>query len=201
MTFQAAPNGVKVALVQNQNGVPVVNTFHVKTAGTVTDTDLISIGNIFLDWWRDDIRPYCVPSLSLDQIVVTDISIANGHQVQLNVVTDNTGTLSSAALGGNSAMVISWRTPNTGRSFRGRSYIGGLGTIELVDAQHFQATTIAGMAGSAVNLIDVLETAGYILCVISRVSAGVARVSALLTQITGVIVDTVVDTMRRRTAN
>lgn len=201
MAFQAVPNGVEVVFNATQNGVPIVNVYHVKTPGAVNDTVLLEISEVFFDWWQASVQAAQHNSYVLNTIVAKDLTVANGHEVTTILTTDNTGGAGDEAAAANAALVMSWRTANTGRSFRGRTYVGGLPNAVLSDAQHMGTGEAAAWATRAADLIDALETAGYVLAVLSRVAAGVQRVAGLLTQIISVVVDTKLDSQRRRTAN
>lgn len=101
----------------------------------------------------------------------------------------------------NAAMCVSLRTSFTGRSFRGRMFIGGLGQAGLQDAQNFTPTYVAAVAGVVEDFITALNTINQTLVVVSNYALGVVRVIALATEIISIIVDTKVDSQRRRTAN
>lgn len=201
MAFQAVPNGVEVVFNATQNSVPIVNVYHVQTPSAIDDTVLLEISEVFFDWWQTSCQAALHNSYVLNTIVAKDLSVANGHEVVTILTTDNTGGAGDDPAAANAALVLSWRTANTGRSFRGRSYMGGLPNAVLADAQHMGTGETAAWATRAADLIDALETAGYVLAVLSRVAAGVQRITGLLTQIISVVVDTKLDSQRRRTAN
>jgi hypothetical protein len=97
--------------------------------------------------------------------------------------------------------VISWRTGAIGRSFRGRTYIGGLDGAATITAQSVSTSFAGAIAAAASDLIDRLQTYGAALAVLSRYASKVLRVTGLLTEIISVLVDTKIDSQRRRTAN
>lgn len=201
MAFQSVPNGVEVVFKATQNGIPVVNVYTVQDTTDHTEARLTEIGNTFFDWWQTNVRPGQVPSYILGQIVVTSLELATGPQVQLNFVTGNVGTASGSEMAANGALVVSWRTSAIGRSFRGRTYFGGLAQSSLTNAQTFTTGTVTGFATAGTALIDALNGIGAALAILSRVAAGVLRVTGLLTEVISVIVDNKVDSVRRRTAN
>jgi hypothetical protein len=101
----------------------------------------------------------------------------------------------------NAAMCISLRTNFTGRSFRGRFYLGGIDATNQLNAQNFTTAGAAAFAGVMEDFIDALAAINQTLVVVSNYAAGVVRVVALATEIISVIVDTKIDSQRRRTAN
>lgn len=200
MVFQPAPHGVEVVLKMTQNGIPAVNVWNVDTGAAVTLSDLNALATLFDGWITSDYAPLIVASVNFDSLVVTDISVANGQQVIITPTT-TTGGAGGTEQAANAAYVASLRTAFTGKSFRGRTYMPGLGTTMLVDAHNVSGAHAAAVNVAFVNLINLLITAGDTLVVLSRYAAGVLRVTALLTEIISVITDTKIDSQRRRTAN
>lgn len=200
MTFIPVPNGIKVELNGQQNGIPVVNRFYVDNGGPVSETalnDVILLTKTFFG----DIRGGFHTSYALQDITATDVSVANGIQVISPMVTANTGTASGAAGAANAAAVASFRTGRTGRSYRGRMYFGALPQSAFTSAQTLDTSFVAGFSDALASFITVLETAGKALVVASFVADKVARAIAVITDVTAVIIDSKVDSQRRRTAN
>lgn len=201
MPFQPIPNGIKIEFNALQNGIPIVNVFHVVMGTTVDDTALQEVTDAALVWYDEDLRGGLSSSYVLQNVTATNMSVENGHQYINTSIANPAGAVAGAAAAANAALCVSWRTVNTGRSFRGRTYFGGLPQSALANAQTFDTTYAAGYSAAAFNLIDVLEAIGATLVVVSRVANGIQRITALATEIIGVIVDNKVDSQRRRTAN
>ena len=201
MAFQNVPNGIECVVHATQNGIPVVNVFHVKTPGLVSDADLTSVATIVLGWLRGSIFPAVNASYVLTDVTATDISTEGGHQVVLNGISTDHGADVLTQAAANAAVTISWRTSRIGRSYRGRTYIGGLSAVQLTDAQHLSSGVVSGFLAAAINLRDTLAAADYTLSVLSRYLNKALRIVGVLTEIVGIIVDTKVDSQRRRTAN
>jgi len=201
MAFQPVPDGVEVVFHATQNGVPVVNVYHVKDEATLDEARLEQIATVFGTWWFDDIRPVINNSYVLHDITVTALELSTGPQFILSLTTDNQGALTGEAVAGNAAAVISWRTASIGRSYRGRTYIGGLDVLATDTAQALSSTFAAALVSAGADLIDALNAISATLSVLSRVAAGVVRVTGLLTEIVAIIVDTKIDRQRKRTAN
>ena len=196
---QLVPNSVKIEINATGNGIPVVNIVHAKFVSAPTDADLLSVADAVQDWYQAN-KGNFHPTYVLQNVTVTDLSVANGHQVISNTVS-GAGTGIGAAAANNVAVCASLRTLNTGRSFRGRMYFGGLAAGTLESSTSIAGATAAAYANMATDLIDALDAVGAVMCVLSRVAAGVLRVVGLMTEIVGVIVDTKIDSQRRRTAN
>jgi hypothetical protein len=201
MAFQPVPDGVEVVLSGLQNGVPIVNVYNVLDTETHDEARLGEIADLFKTWWSAHIQPNISDSYTLQTIKATNLTSSAGPQVIRTYTTANAGALSGGQVAGNGAAVISWRTALIGRSFRGRTYVGGLAESGLANAQFLTSGFATDLAGAGVALLDGLDGIGAKLAVLSRFVAGVARVAGLLTEIIAVIVDTKVDSQRRRTAN
>ncbi len=92
-------------------------------------------------------------------------------------------------------------TDLSGRAYRGRSYVGGIAATMIADPTHLTTTHQALWVAAFEDLIDSLNTATYVLVVVSKILAGVLRLVAIVTEITSIVVDTKLDSQRRRTAN
>jgi len=201
MAYQTVPQCAEVVLHGSQNGIPVVNVFHVDLQATVTAELLAQVRDTVVAWARYSWLPLLNSTYTLNEVVVTDLSTEGGLQARQPLTTNNTGAVASAAIGANSALVVSWRTHRIGRSYRGRTYVGALSTTVIVDAHNATVTFAAGVADAMNTLIAVLIAAGFKLVVVSRWLNKVLRVVGLMTDIVSVVVDTKIDSQRRRTAN
>lgn len=200
MVFIPAPQGVEVVLKMTQNSVPIVNVWNVDVGHAVTHADLTGVFAVFDAWITSDYCNMIHNSVTFDQLVLTDISVANGEQIQ-EVPTTTAGALTGTAAAANASLVASLRTAKTGRSYRGRTYIPGLITSMFTDAQHINAGITVQANDVFVDLINALTTGGYKLVVLSRYLNKALRVVAVLTEVISIITDTKVDSQRRRTAN
>jgi len=200
MTVGIVPNGIKVEWNMLQNGIPVVNRVFVTQTSTVGSGDLddvIVAALAFYNVFKAAQDPSCV----LQNITATDVSVANGIQTILPVTSSNVGTGTGGPMAANAATVISLRTNFTGRSFRGRFYLGGQALANQQDAQNIKASTASVLAGWFVDFIDALATINKTLVVVSNYANKIERIVALATEVISVIVDTKIDSQRRRTAN
>jgi len=201
MAFIPVPRGMKIVIEAVQNGVPIVNVMHVQSAAAITPTDLADAGEVVADWVSSDLTLYLHNTVTVQQIVVTDVSVANGEQYIRPMTSGNVGQNAGTAAAANAAICISFRTAKTGRSFRGRFYLGGFPTSFQTDAHNVAAGVATDLSASFTDLIDVLNVAGYVLVVVSKFAAGAARLTALATEIVSIITNTKIDSQRRRTAN
>lgn len=200
MPNPVVPNGIKIEWNMVQNGVPIVNRLFVTQTTSPTDGDLDDVVIAATDFYND-FKTLQHPSCVLSDITVTDVSVLNGKQVILPFTTSNVGTGTGAAMAANAAAVASLRTVFTGRSFRGRFYLGGIAGANQASAQTFIADLSTNLGTHFATFIDALNTINKTLVVVSRFASGVARITNLATEIISVIVDNKIDSQRRRTAN
>lgn len=201
MAFQSVPDGVEIVLNGVQNGTPVINVFNVKDTTAPEPERLLEIADAVKDWWDTYLAPVLHTSYTLQSIKVTALTDSTGPQVEASYTSGNVGLQTGDPSAGNGAAVISWRTSSIGRSFRGRSYIGAMGSDQLTTAQTIDPSVLTAYASAGTHLIDAMTAIGAVLSVLSRYSSLVLRVTGLLTEIVSVIVDNKVDSQRRRTAN
>lgn len=201
MAFVPVPDGREIVLKGSQNGVPYVNVFH--TTG-ITAPSIIHFSDVlsaFWAWYQVSVLVVQHNSLVIGSITMRDISVANGIEVELVITTGGAGGVSSAPAAANAALVGSWRTANTGRSFRGRTYMGALTSSVFQNAQNVTVSFASDMTAGLTDLIDALALVGETLVVVSKFANKVQRLVGVATEIIGLIVDTKIDSQRRRTAN
>jgi len=195
------PHCIEVKAIGEQNGIPYVGVWHVDNGATVGDVDLQDVADVVEDWFKTYPLPYMHESFTLNQIVSTDVSSAGGHQVVNNLTSGNVGGNTSDPANAAASVVLSWRTSRIGRSYRGRTYMGALPAVSLEDAQNVTSGIVTAYATHATNLIDAIDGIGKTLVVLSKFAAGVARLAGVMTEIISVIVDSKVDSQRKRNAN
>jgi len=200
MASDIVPNGIKIEWNAVQNGVPIVNRVYVTKTGAISSGDLDDAITQALDFFNN-LKPVLHPSYILQNITATDVSVANGTQTQLPLTTSNVGTGVGSPIAANAAVVVSMRTNRIGRSFRGRFYAGALCSSNMADAQNIITSAATFYAGVFEDFVTALNTVNMTLVVVSRFANKVARVTALATEIISFIVDTKIDSQRRRTAN
>jgi len=200
MALGIVPNGIKVEWNMVQNGIPVVNRVFTTLGGSPVLGDLQDAITAAKDFY-DDFKGFQDPSCVLQSIIATDVSVANGIQEIVPYATTNVGTGSGGPAAANAAMCASLRTAFTGRSFRGRFYVGGLAQDVINDAQNFGTASVALLSTYFVDFITALQAIGQTLVVVSNYAANIERIIALATEIIAIITDTKIDSQRRRTAN
>lgn len=201
MAFQSVPDGIEVVFKAIQNGVPIVNVYNVKDTSPHTLTLLNSWIALFETWWHANLQPILNNSYVLQEIVATSLVLSTGPQASASLTTGNQGALTGTQEAGNAALVVSWRTASIGRSYRGRTYVGGLDSAAIATAQQVTSSFATAISAAYAALVTVVQGFGGTLSVLSRYLSGALRVVGVLTEITSLIVDLKIDSQRRRTAN
>ena len=201
MAFQSVPNGVQVKLVGQLGDQPCINVFNVDVGHEPTEVDVEDATVAVDEWFTTGPMLHLSRDYSLIKTVGTDLE--HNPSIQHEVVHSPAvaGSLDTDGMAANSALVVSLRTGNIGRSYRGRSYLGGLPIDSQISVDAMDTTYAATISADYAGLITTLHTLGYALAVLSRVANGVARVAGLLTEVVLIITNTRIDTQRRRVNN
>jgi len=201
MAFQPVPDGIEVVLNAIQNGVPNVNVYHVRDSAVHDAALMETYADAFDAWWVANLQAILSNSYVLSNITVTSMETGTGPQFIKSFSSGHQGALTGEQVAGNGAACISWRTASIGRSYRGRTYLGGLDAAATDTSVALATSFASAVASAAAALTTAVAAAGGVLSVLSRYANLVARVTGLLTDITSIIVDTKIDSQRRRTAN
>jgi hypothetical protein len=204
MPFIPVPNGVLVEFRMTSLAQQVENTLWFITGADPTVVTMTNLGNALETWWATEYSPLVSSGVSLREIALTSMDSITGPQVTIVPSPALAGLNLGAQMPNNISLTVSFRTALRGRSFRGRNYVVG-----FVEAQ---------IAGNEVNGVDAQNWADaynaipgaiagttYAWVVASRFSGTdangdpIPRVTGIATPVTtALVVDTVVDSQRRR---
>lgn len=175
------------------------NVLHFLNDADVIDPSLLVAGaTLLLNSWGDNMIPLLSSKYSLREVFAVDLTTATSETATASFTTPLVGAQGGAAAPGNAALVITHRTTKRGRSFRGRTYIGGLPGA-AVDGNIIDST-VAGniLEGFQAVLSDMNEQSWrFVIC--SRISEGVPRETGLVTVVAASLIrDLNLDSQRRR---
>lgn len=200
LAFQRIPFCVEVHLNARQDNVPVVNRFYVDVGTSPIEAVMDDVFSIVDNWITTSVAPQMTNHMAFESVSIKNMDVANG-QLKIYTPTTATGGRSAAAAVNSAASCISLRTALSGKNFRGRFYFGGLCQSDFTSSTQIGTAVVNSHADIMTDLIDALTTATYGLAVVSKVLNGIARAVALVTQVSTVVVNTIIDNQRRRTAN
>ena len=199
MAFIPWPNGVQLCFdftTAGQNWQFCVALR--KSAGAPSDADLIMIANEAVNHWTSPLKTFIVATSTLRQIRVTNMTAQGAAQYVLPVNEAGTGAGNSAPLG--SCVVASLRTAKRGRSYRGRAYLSGWNVANLSTPTTILAALVTAWTAFWTGLITSLDALGFDVVVASRQHNGAVTSPAELNEVISVVVDSAVDSQRRRLA-
>lgn len=194
-----APGVIRIEMHFTLHGQQVMNVFHcMNNLGSPGDVQLHLVANTFKNWWLDVMRPAVSSQATLVEVTAREL-VPGGVAVLETTDLPAAGTRDVPAFPGNVTLAVHWGTGRMGRSFHGRTYHIGLPTDQAA---------LSVMLGPALTTLkdhyDALRTAlddalvGVEFGVLSTISGGVPRTTPVLTPITGVSINSALDSQRRR---
>lgn len=197
MAFIPLPRGIKITFVFTLFGQEVTVTLHVQAPENVTPTILQQAGVAAINLWETSMRNTMSNDVTLQKVVLTDVSVQDGAQRIQLPGTLVTGSITSPAMSSNVAAVVSLRTARIGRSYRGRIYIPGI-PESLVTSNGLDTSLRSALSslGAAVN--SVFTAAGFQTVIASYYNNGAVRTTGHAEPVTSYQVPTTVKTQRRR---
>lgn len=198
MGFVPFNNVIKLEPIFNWAGQIVENVMYYlvdETPALDTAEDMI---DSYVATWQARWRAHAPSNLGLVSVKATIMENQNDPGIEKAVTTNNVGTGLDPSTPNHVTVAIKLVTPYRGRSYRGRIYHIGMVTTQI------SQNTITGATKTLLedfysDLIALETNVGpAVLCVASRISNHQERAVGLATAVTGVVVNTTVDSQRRR---
>lgn len=199
MVFIPATNTLRITLEYTLNGNVVVNVFYLRKNAPILSVNLNTVAASLVSWYTTYVKPHVNSGLSLNKIILRDMTTANSATLDYIVNPAVVGAGVDAPLPANVAQVVTLRTGLSGRSYRGRVYMAGLGEAQ-VTGNDVNSTTSVGMATAWLNLNSFVTAQGFELVIASFRANGAPRANAVLTPVNSYFSAGRVDTQRRRLA-
>lgn len=160
MAFIPTPNTASLQMVYRAlNGKRWSNELFF-TKGEAWDlTDLNLLALTAEESFAEGIRGVLSETMILQEIKAKDESVAGGTAVYRNPTEDNAGTLAGSPVALHTALVVTFRTAMTGRSFRGRLYHSGLVTASAISPTQWSNTIVNAVQEGYANFADNIELA------------------------------------------
>jgi len=198
MAFIPVPSVSQVEQIFDYNGQTVEMVHHYRHDVTPTIAAWESVHAQLLVDWNNTIRPVIAPTLVWVSTKFTDLTTAIAATYTTVTSLPNAGTSASPQLPNNVALVMTKRTANRGRSYRGRSFIPGLTEAVVTGNSVLSTFTTPALAFFVAALNYTGSGIVFDMCVVSRFTENAPRGSGINTLITNFTFDTVVDSQRRR---
>lgn len=203
--FQPAePGTIELVFRFTLFGIPIVIVISVRldTGLAPTPTQLNAVATAADNWMQLQMMNELSVDLLYTQLQATDISVSTGLQVTIDHGAGIAGGVSQPALPSQVAAVVTLYTALRGRSYRGRTFLPGIPVnYQASNANTITTAGVSNMLTAYNGLTTYLGGASCHQTVLSRVSGGVRRTTALNQAVTSRTMDTTFDTQRRRGAN
>lgn len=206
MPAQKNVQGVaRVSVRGTANGVQCVNVFHVRnglsTGAGYTVAGVSALGNSINTLYNSHFRTKLNTDWSGDDIVVQDLSsiIAPG----VTLAQTGNGSVAGSSVPASVAICISWKIARHYRGGHPRTYLGPLGSGAIETPTSFVGTFITSVQTSAssfltgVNALTIEGVPQQLVCVHRQLAGEVLDIPQI-SPITACVVDSRIDTMRRR---
>jgi len=200
LPFIPFPNCAEVVCQGEFGGTASYLTFGVRKGSPMTTTDLEDIADLFGTWLSSNLLPELYDTMAFNSVKVTDLS---DQFAPVFVGTNGlpaSGSVTGASVTNQVAAIVSFKTAQRGRSFRGRNYVGGLPAAALLTTSSLTSTFISAIQDDYDELSLALGAAGYDHVVLSRYENLVRRTTGVATRVDSYIVRPVLGTQRRRLA-
>jgi hypothetical protein len=199
MTFIPVSNCLNAKMIYTLGGQRIQNNLYFTLNAAPVSTDRDALATAMHTFWTNQLKPNLSSDIALVEIDIVDLSSANAPVTQL-FVTPEPGTLAGVTVGvpSGSAIVVTFRTANRGRNYRGRNYLGGLSGNALTSPTSYNSTQVANLISAFAWLLDTAHTAGQLWSVVSRYLNKAPRSAGIKIPVTAVTADTALDSQRRR---
>jgi len=176
MPFQSVPNTIEVTTHGVCNSQPVVNTFYFATLANYSAQEVEDIAVAVWDWWAADMNDIYPIAFLLSSVKARGLENENDFEF-VHAPGTIAGTIASNPTPSNVCFCVSRRSALTGRSARGRVYIGPIAIGSLQTDENLVSSTWAASLVTALNLLH--TTVGPTLSmeevIVSRYNAGAQR--------------------------
>lgn len=187
MVFVPASNVLQIEVRGTLNGIPVECVQYHHNAGSMV---LADVDDLF-DWYEAEFLPDYLAVLGIEYKVTelygTDLTTVSAPTYSRVFSPQLEGAVSAAAMPGNVAACISFRTIGRGRSARGRNYVPGLPEASVTGNGMDLSMVNALVAAYELMLGGGSYPVAWTWAVVSRFLAGSPRVTALVQDILDVL--------------
>jgi hypothetical protein len=198
MAFIPVPDCAEVVVKATVFGQNVFNTFNFKGITGWGQDEIDDLASLFYTTWVAEVLPELSVDYNLVSVVARDLRTAIG--LTSEVATADQGEVAQTSLPINCALAFKRGSNLTGRSARGRVFIGGIPETVYTPASQTISSTFGTALRLALEAIDTaLDGIDWTEVIVSRQQAGVPLTTGLVYDVVGwSVVNLVLDSMRRR---
>lgn len=178
MAFQSAPNMAEAVIQGSMGGKAVYNILNFQKPGGYDETDILALATLVDLWWGTDLVPLLNVGYAYVQTLARGLENLNDYEATVSD-TAGSGTVTGGPAGNNAALCLTHRSGLTGRSARGRTYIGGIPASVMLSATTVTTTFVNDIVNAFDNILSVASAAGWVFSVLSRYSGGAPRTTAV----------------------
>lgn len=200
MAFQSVPETCQIFTAFNSNGERWGNTHYASKVGGYDEAALQAVADAVDEWVGTELLPNMSADTNYLGTVVRGLENEEDFEVT-SVVNIGVGGQTGATLPNNVAFVAKRLSGLTGRSARGRVYLGGMrsGNLTAADQNQFGAATIITFLNALGTLATYLTGEDWIEVIVSRFTSGLKRAFGVTHAVTEwSYTDAQVDTQRGR---
>jgi hypothetical protein len=194
------PDVVEVVLRLKYAGQEVRNVMHFGPGTPGTPIAESVVGQNVADWWKSQLRPHIPNSVELYAVDARYLGAAEDAGTIVTAGLPSTGAYANESLPNNVAACVSIVTAKRGRAFRGRIFHVGIG-VDQVGGNILNADYVVNIRAAYEKLLSTESggVEGLGLAVASfQLGANWRSPTGLYTLATGIIINNVVDSQRRR---
>lgn len=199
MEFVPALNVALVEFLLRIDSQEVENTYYVSGDAALEPGDLEDIATIAGDWAVDTYLPLLSDDLTCIGVKVTDLTTETSGTFTNFFGAPEAGAVTGGTSPNNVAFVVKRLSAGRGKSSRGRVYVPGIARSSMPTVNNISSVLASALVSAWNTLGTLMSTGGYQPVIISKVSGGLPRVTALIQNIqTWAYTDLTVDAQRRR---
>lgn len=205
MAFIPVPNTAQVNINQTLHAQQVRNTLYFERPAPWSVQSLTALVQDIVNPFIELVDLQLSNNLKYVSVEAFDLTTQSGAYYVDTSMSSNEGEVDGAALPGNAAVVVTFKTAQRGKSFRGRNYVAGIpesnasGNVITAPMQNSLITAYSSMLGALdVDGFDVFWV------VVSRYTGGgpgvpsAPRAAGISTTVTAVQCNADIDSQRRR---
>ena len=200
MEYIPVPNCAQLEFIYDWGGQRCMNVLHYVKETPWNAASLLELCQETGALWTATFPTRLPATLLLVTIKATDLASETGPVVNHQAGLPIAGSSVSPSLPNNVALVITKRTAQRGRSFRGRIFHPGLTEAAVVGNQVPPAsvTDLVNIWSSLLTIDLPISLEDAVMVVVSRFAEGQPRVTGVTTFVTNLTSDGTVDSQRRR---